>query len=66
MSRCGFPWVFGIYAALESLLPQRSRRWIRHPNRAEAFAGRRPIELMMSETLEDVISVRRYLDAQST
>lgn len=58
--------VFGIYAALESLLPGRSRRWIRHPNRAELFNGRAPLELMMSDSLDDLLRVRRYLDAQFT
>ncbi|VXC98090.1 MbcA/ParS/Xre antitoxin family protein [Sphingomonas sp. AX6] len=56
--------VFGIYAALESLLPGRSRRWIRHPNRAELFNGRAPLEMMMSDSLDDLLRVRRYLDAQ--
>ena len=57
---------FGIYAALESLLPGRSPRWIRHPNRAELFNGRAPLEMMMSESLDDLLRVRRYLDAQFT
>ncbi|WP_215260749.1 MbcA/ParS/Xre antitoxin family protein, partial [Escherichia coli] len=58
--------VFGIYAALESLLPGRSRRWIRYPNRAKLFNGRAPLEMMMSDSLDDLLTVRRYLDAQFT
>ncbi len=58
--------VFGIYAALESLLPGRSRHWIRRPNRAKLFAECAPLELMMSDSLDDLLRVRRYLDAQFT
>lgn len=58
--------VFGIYAALESLLPGRSKYWIRRPNGAQLFAKCAPIELMMSDSLDDLLRVRRYLDAQFT
>ena len=58
--------VLGIYAALESLLPGRSPHWIRRPNGAKLFAECAPLELMMSDSLNDLLSVRRYLDAQFT
>ena len=56
--------VLGIYAALESLLPGRSRNWIRRPNGAQLFAESAPLELMMSDSVDDLLRVRRYLDAQ--
>lgn len=56
--------ILGIYASLENLLPSRSATWIRANNDAIPFYGRSALELMMSDKLDDVISVRRYLDAQ--
>ena len=56
--------VLGIYAALESLLPQRGAAWIRRPNSSPVFGNRAAIELMLSERLDDLRSVRKYLDAQ--
>jgi len=56
--------ILGIYAALESLLPQRGAVWIRRPNSSPVFSNRPAIELMLSERLDDLRSVRKYLDAQ--
>lgn len=56
--------ILGIYAALESLLPGRAGKWLRHPNRAPLFAGKPVIDIMTTGQLEDLLKVRRYLDAQ--
>lgn len=56
--------VLGIHAALESLLPGRAAKWLRHPNRAPLFEGRPAIELMCTGQLRDLLQVRNYLDSQ--
>jgi hypothetical protein len=54
--------VFGIYHALEVLIPDRDWRdqWIRQPNRNPLFGSRAPLERMMAEGGLEV--TRRHLD----
>lgn len=58
--------VLGIFRAINILLPvpERADGWVREPNRARLFGGRRPVDLIASGRLADLWAVRRYLDAQ--
>lgn len=54
--------VLSIYASLEALLPgERAAEWLRAPNTASVFGGRRALDMMTSGALEDLDSVARYL-----
>jgi hypothetical protein len=59
-------YLFGIYAALQILLPVRERadEWIRKPNAAPLFGGRSALDRMMGGQVADLFVVRQYLDAQ--
>ncbi len=59
-------YIFGIYKALQILLPDPAAAdaWIRKPNRAPLFAGRSALERMLSGNVADLYVVREYLDAQ--
>jgi hypothetical protein len=59
-------YLFGIYAALQILLPvpERANEWIRKPNHAPLFGGRSALERMMAGQVADLFVVRQYLDAQ--
>jgi len=59
-------YLFGIYAALQILLPvaERADEWIRKPNDAPLFGGRSALERMMGGQVADLYVVRHYLDAQ--
>ena len=59
-------YLFGIYAALQILLPvkQRADTWVRQPNTAPLFGGRSALERMMGGQVADLYVVRHYLDAQ--
>ena len=59
-------YLFGIYAALQILLPlkQRADEWLRQPNAAPLFGGRSALERMMGGQVADLYVVRHYLDAQ--
>lgn len=59
-------YVFGIYKALQILLPDPSNAdsWVNRPNTAATFAGHRPIELMTRGKVADLFKVRQYLDAE--
>jgi hypothetical protein len=59
-------YLFGIYAALQILLPVRERadEWIRKPNAAPLFGGHSALERMMGGQVADLFVVRQYLDAQ--
>lgn len=59
-------YVFGIYAALQVLLPlpKRAHEWIRKPNSAPLFGGRSALERMMAGQVADLFVVRQYLDAE--
>lgn len=59
-------YLFGIYAALQILLPvkQRADEWVRQPNAAPLFGGRSALDRMMGGQVADLYVVRHYLDAQ--
>ena len=59
-------YLFGIYAALQILLPvgERADEWVRKPNTAPLFAGRCALDRMLGGQVADLYVVREYLDAQ--
>ena len=59
-------YLFGIYAALQILLPGTARadEWVRRPNDAPLFAGRSALDRMLGGQVADLYVVRHYLDAQ--
>ena len=59
-------YLFGIYAALQLLLPERQRadEWLRRPNDAPIFGGRSALQRMLGGQVADLYVVRQYLDAQ--
>ena len=59
-------YLFGIYAALQILLPvgERADEWVRKPNVAPLFAGASALERMLGGQVADLYVVRHYLDAQ--
>ncbi|MES1162925.1 MAG: MbcA/ParS/Xre antitoxin family protein [Rhizobacter sp.] len=59
-------YLFGIYAALQILLPVKERAdgWVREPNAAPLFGGRSALDRMMAGQVADLYVVRHYLDAQ--
>ena len=59
-------YVFGIYAALQVLLPKADAAdaWIKKPNAAPVFGGRSALDRMLSGQVGDLYLVRQYLDAQ--
>lgn len=59
-------YLFGIYAALQILLPvpERANEWIRKPNAAPFLGGRSALERMLGGQVADLFVVRQYLDAQ--
>ena len=59
-------YLFGIYAALQLLVPVKERAdgWVREPNTAPLFGGRSALDRMMGGQVADLYVVRHYLDAQ--
>jgi hypothetical protein len=59
-------YLFGIYAALQLLLPQgeRADEWVRRPNSAPIFGGQSALQRMLAGQVADLYVVRQYLDAQ--
>lgn len=59
-------YLFGIYAALQILLPlpERADEWVRKPNDAPLFGGRSALDRMLGGQVADLFVVRQYLDAQ--
>jgi Protein of unknown function (DUF2384) len=59
-------YLFGIYAALQLLFPERDRAdaWVRKPNSAPLFGGRSALQRMLGGQVADLYVVRQYLDAQ--
>lgn len=57
-------YIFGIYKALEILLPEpeSADSWIKRPNRY--FNGRSALDVMMDGQVVDLFKVREYVDAQ--
>ena len=64
--RIRLSYLFGIYSALQALLPvpARAHEWLRKPNRAPLFGGGTALARMLSGELEDFKQVRAYLDAE--
>jgi len=58
--------IFGIYAALQVLLPipERANAWIRKANTAPLFGGGSALKRMLGGQVSDLFVVRQYLDAQ--
>ena len=59
-------YLFGIYAALQVLLPlpERADAWVRQPNEAPLFGGHSALQRMLGGQVADLFVVRQYLDAQ--
>lgn len=59
-------YLFGIYAALQILLPvsERAAQWLRKPNAAPLFGGASALDRMLGGQVADLYVVRQYLDAQ--
>jgi hypothetical protein len=59
-------YLFGIYAALQLLLPggERADEWVRRPNSAPLFGGQSALQRMLAGQVADLYVVRQYLDAQ--
>ena len=59
-------YLFGIYAALQILLPvpERASEWIRKPNTAPFLGGRSALDRMLGGQVADLYVVRQYLDAE--
>jgi hypothetical protein len=59
-------YLFGIYAALQILLPVGSQAdaWVRKPNAAPVFGGKSALDRMLGGQVADLYVVRHYLDAQ--
>ena len=59
-------YVFGIYSALQVLLPipERADAWIKKPNTAPLFGGKSALDRMLGGQVADLYVVRQYLDAQ--
>jgi hypothetical protein len=59
-------YIFGIYSALQLLLPipERADAWIKKPNTAPLFGGKSALHRMLGGHVADLFVVRQYLDAQ--
>lgn len=59
-------YLFGIYKALQILLPDTGAAdaWVRKANTAAPFHGRSALDVMLSGHVVDLYTVRKYLDAQ--
>ena len=59
-------YIFGIYKALQVLLPNdiAADQWIKRPNSALPFQGKSALERMLTGHVADLYVVRQYLDGQ--
>lgn len=59
-------YLFGIYAALQLLLPagDAADHWVRRANLAPLFGGGSALQRMLGGQVADLYVVRQYLDAQ--
>lgn len=59
-------YIFGIYKALQLLLPNADSAdgWIKRPNSAQPFQGKSALERMLTGRVADLYVVRQYLDGQ--
>ena len=58
-------YILGIYKALHIIFtrPEQADSWIRRPNDAPPFGGKPAAATLFSGKMEDLMRVRRYLDA---
>jgi uncharacterized protein (DUF2384 family) len=58
-------YLLGIYKALHIIFtrPEQADTWIRRPNEAPPFGGKPAAAILFSGKMEDMMRVRRYLDA---
>lgn len=59
-------YIFGIYKALQILLPNADAadQWLKRPNSALPFQGKSALNRMLSGHVADLYVVRQYLDGQ--
>jgi len=59
-------YIFGIYKALQVLLPKADAadQWLKRPNSAIPFQGKSALERMLTGHVADLYVVRQYLDGQ--
>ncbi len=59
-------YIFGIYKALQVLLPRADAadQWLKQPNLALPFQGKSALERMLTGRVADLYIVRQYLDGQ--
>ncbi|WP_024297855.1 MbcA/ParS/Xre antitoxin family protein [Methylomicrobium lacus] len=59
-------YIFGIYKALQILLPkaEAADQWIKRPNTAVLFQGKSALDRMLKGRVIDLYVVRQYLDGQ--
>lgn len=59
-------YLFGIYAALQELLPvpDRAHEWLRKPNNTGFLGGRSALDRMLGGQVADLFVIRQYLDAE--
>ena len=59
-------YLFGIYSALQMLLPvaERADEWLRRPNAAPFLGGQSALARMLGGQVADLFVVRQYLDAE--
>ncbi|MDD2661773.1 MAG: MbcA/ParS/Xre antitoxin family protein [Methylococcales bacterium] len=59
-------YIFGIYKALQVLLPEADAadQWLKRPNSAIPFQGKSALERMLTGHVADLYVVRQYLDGQ--
>jgi len=59
-------YIFGIYKALQVLLPkaEAADQWLKRPNSAIPFQGKSALERMLTGHVADLYVVRQYLDGQ--
>jgi hypothetical protein len=59
-------YLFGIYSALEILLPipERAHAWVRKPNSSPLFGGGSALKRMLGGQVADLLAVHAYLNAQ--
>lgn len=59
-------YLLGIYKALQILLPDAAAAdaWVKKPNAAPLFGGKRALDRMLGGNVGDLLAVRQYLDAR--
>ena len=59
-------YIMGIYKSLLILLPDEptANGWVKKPNDAPLFGGKRALDKMLQGNVADLYDVRRFLDAE--